>query len=95
MATSPAALLHLDSVRYYEQQDALVLDPVTVRNLELIAPLFAEDGRAAPASGRHFAARGARSKPPPAWARACCAPGFCGRRWTATKSPRASTPSPN
>ena len=39
----PAALAHLDALRYYEQQDALVLDPVTVRNLELVAPLFAEE----------------------------------------------------
>ena len=37
------ALQHLDTVRYYEQQDSLVLDPVTVRNLELVAPLYAED----------------------------------------------------
>jgi len=34
---------HLDRVRYYEQADALVLDTVTVRNLELVAPIFAED----------------------------------------------------
>jgi DNA mismatch repair protein MutS len=40
---STAALLHLENPRFYEQQDALVLDPVTVRNLELIAPLYAED----------------------------------------------------
>jgi DNA mismatch repair protein MutS len=38
-----AALLHLDGVRYYERQDALVLDAVTVRNLELLAPLNAEE----------------------------------------------------
>jgi len=38
-----AALLHLDRLRYYEQQDALVLDNVSVRNLELITPLFADD----------------------------------------------------
>jgi DNA mismatch repair protein MutS len=38
-----AALAHLDAPRYYEQQDALVLDPVTVRNLELVAPLFADE----------------------------------------------------
>jgi DNA mismatch repair protein MutS len=38
-----AALGHLDRVRYYEQADALVLDAVTVRNLELVAPIFAED----------------------------------------------------
>ncbi len=39
-----AALGHLDRVRFYEQEDALVLDPVTVRNLELVAPIFIEDG---------------------------------------------------
>ena len=38
-----AALGHLDRVRYYEQSDALVLDAVTVRNLELVAPVFSED----------------------------------------------------
>jgi DNA mismatch repair protein MutS len=38
-----SALGHLDRVRYYEQADALVLDAVTVRNLELVAPIFAED----------------------------------------------------
>ena len=38
-----SALGHLDRVRYYEQADALVFDTVTVRNLELVAPIFAED----------------------------------------------------
>src|SRR5437879_4531058 len=38
------ALAHLDTIRYYEQQDSLGLDPVTVRNLELLAPLNAEEG---------------------------------------------------
>ncbi|MBI3662779.1 MAG: DNA mismatch repair protein MutS [Acidobacteria bacterium] len=37
-------LEHLDRIRFYEQQDALVLDNVSVRNLELIAPLFADPG---------------------------------------------------
>ncbi len=37
------ALRHLDRVRFYEQHDALVLDPVSVRNLELLSPIFAED----------------------------------------------------
>src|ERR1700682_5021669 len=37
------ALGHLDGVRYYEQHDALVLDPVSVRNLELINPIFTEE----------------------------------------------------
>jgi DNA mismatch repair protein MutS len=41
---SGAALGHLDRVQYYEQADALVLDIVTVRNLELVAPIFFEDG---------------------------------------------------
>lgn len=41
---SGAALGHLEHVRYYEQADALVLDIVTVRNLELVAPIFFEDG---------------------------------------------------
>jgi DNA mismatch repair protein MutS len=40
---SGAALGHLEHVRYYEQADALVLDIVTVRNLELVAPIFFED----------------------------------------------------
>jgi len=42
-ATAQAALGHLDRVRYYEQHDALVLDPVSVRNLELVAPIFSEE----------------------------------------------------
>jgi DNA mismatch repair protein MutS len=37
------ALRHLDHVRYYEQHDTLLLDPVSVRNLELLAPIFTED----------------------------------------------------
>jgi DNA mismatch repair protein MutS len=42
-AASLAALGHLDRVRYYEQHDALVLDPVSVRNLELLNPIFSEE----------------------------------------------------
>jgi DNA mismatch repair protein MutS len=38
-----AALAHLDAIRYYEQQDSLVLDPVTVRNLELLSPLSGDE----------------------------------------------------
>jgi DNA mismatch repair protein MutS len=40
------ALQHLDRVRFYEQQDALGLDSVSVRNLELVAPLFPDDASA-------------------------------------------------
>lgn len=48
-APSVEALRHLDRVRYYEQHDALVLDPVSVRNLELITPIFTEEaGRGGP-----------------------------------------------
>jgi DNA mismatch repair protein MutS len=48
-AHSVEALRHLDGVRYYEQQNALVLDPVSVRNLELINPIFTEEsGRVGP-----------------------------------------------
>src|SRR5439155_554046 len=42
-ASGVEALQHLDRVRYYEQHDALVLDPVSVRNLELLAPIFTEE----------------------------------------------------
>jgi len=44
-APSVEALQHLDRIRYYEQQDALVLDPVTVRNLELLSPIFTEEAK--------------------------------------------------
>ncbi|HEY4818406.1 MAG TPA: DNA mismatch repair protein MutS, partial [Candidatus Acidoferrum sp.] len=37
------ALGHLDRVRYYQQHDTLVLDPVSVRNLELVNPIFTEE----------------------------------------------------
>jgi DNA mismatch repair protein MutS len=51
-----ARIGHLDRIHYYEQQDAMVLDSVSVRNLELLAPLFTEAaesagaGKAAPAT---------------------------------------------
>src|ERR1700676_1415735 len=37
------ALNHLDRVRYYEQHDAPILDPVSGQNLELLAPIFTEE----------------------------------------------------
>jgi DNA mismatch repair protein MutS len=37
------ALRHLDGIRFYEQHNALVLDPVSVRNLELLNPIFTEE----------------------------------------------------
>ena len=41
--TQRAALDHLDRPTYYDRADSMVLDAVTVRNLELIEPLFAAD----------------------------------------------------
>ena len=37
---SVEALRHLDHIRYYEQHDSMMLDPVSVRNLELLSPIF-------------------------------------------------------
>lgn len=39
-------LEHLDRIVYYEQQNALVLDHVTVSNLELVAPSIGDDDSA-------------------------------------------------
>jgi len=44
-APSLEALRHLDRIRYYEQHDALALDPVSVRNLELLSPIFTEEAK--------------------------------------------------
>jgi DNA mismatch repair protein MutS len=44
-APSVEALQHLDRIRYFEQQDALALDPVSVRNLELLSPIFTEEAK--------------------------------------------------
>ena len=40
-STQRGTLEHVDRIGFYERQDCLVLDAVTVRNLELIEPLFA------------------------------------------------------
>jgi DNA mismatch repair protein MutS len=37
------ALRHVDGVRYYQQHDAMVLDPVSVRNLELLNAIFTDE----------------------------------------------------
>ncbi len=41
-STQMGDLSHIDSLRYYERADHLELDPVSVRNLELVEPLFAD-----------------------------------------------------
>jgi DNA mismatch repair protein MutS len=39
-------LEHLDRIRYYEQQEALILDSVTARNLEIVEPSMGDDASA-------------------------------------------------
>jgi len=41
--TQRGALDHLDRPTFYDRADSMVLDAVTVRNLELVEPLFAAD----------------------------------------------------
>jgi DNA mismatch repair protein MutS len=43
-ATKQGALDHLDTLRFYERQDCLQLDAVSVRNLEIVDPLFSAEG---------------------------------------------------
>ena len=40
-STQRGSLVHIDRIGYYERLSCLVLDAVTVRNLELVEPLFA------------------------------------------------------
>jgi DNA mismatch repair protein MutS len=41
-----AGLEHLDRIAYYEQQDSMILDAVTTRNLELVEPSAGDDASA-------------------------------------------------
>jgi DNA mismatch repair protein MutS len=41
-----AGLEHLDRISYYDQQDAMILDQVTARNLELVEPAAGDDASA-------------------------------------------------
>jgi len=43
-STQKRELSHIDTLRYYERADCLQLDQVTVRNLELVEPLFRDGG---------------------------------------------------
>src|SRR5579864_1178343 len=43
--TQKSALDHLDRPSYYDRSDSMILDSVTVRNLELLEPLFAGETR--------------------------------------------------
>jgi DNA mismatch repair protein MutS len=42
--TQRAALDHLDPPRHFDSADSMVLDAVTVRNLELVEPIFSDGG---------------------------------------------------
>ncbi len=42
--TQRGSLAHLDRIGYYQRHQCLILDAVTVRNLELVEPLFANAG---------------------------------------------------
>src|SRR5437764_8136935 len=42
--TQRAALEHLDRPTYYDRAECMVLDAVTVRNLEIVEPIFAGEG---------------------------------------------------
>lgn len=48
--TQRASLDHLDRPAFYNRADSMVLDAVTVRNLELIEPVFAADAHQAEAT---------------------------------------------
>jgi len=43
-STQRGTLEHVDRIGFYDRQDCLVLDAVTVRNLELVEPLFSGAG---------------------------------------------------
>ncbi len=43
--TQKSALAHLDRPTYYDRGEAMMLDAVTARNLELVEPLFAGESR--------------------------------------------------
>ena len=43
-STQKGTLEHVDRIGFYDRQECLVLDAVTVRNLELVEPLFANTG---------------------------------------------------
>jgi DNA mismatch repair protein MutS len=43
--TQKSALDHLDRPSYYDRGDSMILDSVTVRNLELLEPLFAGESK--------------------------------------------------
>ena len=75
-STQQIELQHVNTVRYYERAENLQLDAVTVRNLELIEPLFS--GGAAPRSSR-------ASKPWRWRSRRSLTGSNCARRWARSR----------
>jgi DNA mismatch repair protein MutS len=75
--------LHIDSLKFEEHSTALELDQVTVRNLELVEPLFARAGRRVDA----YFTRWMRARR--RWASGCCGRRFCGRWWMRRRWRRA------
>ena len=67
--TQRAALDHLDRPSYYDRAEGMVLDAVTVRNLELAEPLFAGEGATLVVGDRSDHDRHGRTAAPPAIAR--------------------------
>ncbi len=82
-STQRGTLDHIDRVGFYERQNCLVLDATTVRNLELIEPLFAGND----AGVTLFRCSTQPSLP---WANACSAPGCCAPRSNGRRSMRGS-----
>jgi DNA mismatch repair protein MutS len=81
-STQRGGLDHVDRIGFYERQTSLVLDAVTVRNLELMEPLFSGTD----ASVTLF--RSLDATETPMWASACSGRGCCGHRLTRAKSKR-------
>ena len=80
MRPAGTGLEHLDRIAYYEQQDAMILDQVTARNLELV------EASAAMTRGRRCWRRLTRRRR--VWVRACCEAGCCARRFRLGRSKR-------
>jgi len=89
-ASGVEALRHLDRVRYYEQHDALVLDPCPSATWSCSLPSSPKTAGRTTGPTTLIAALDATVT---AWARASCAPGFYARSSTARPSTPALMPS--
>ena len=69
--TQKADLAHVRAVRLRQRADGLLIDPMTLKHLEIV--------EGAGRRPRRVAARRARSHGHRRWAAGCCAPGCCGR----------------